>query len=113
MYVDDTERLRHMLKAALQSQEFIKNKNRDDLDSNPMLLQALVRDIEIIGEAANYVTDEFKSKHPEIPWIRIIGMRNRLIHGYFYVDLNIVWDTVMTDIPALINQVKELCGEKI
>ncbi len=101
MYVDDQQRIRHMLDAALNATEFITDKSRNDLNKNPMLLFALVKTLEIIGEAARGISDEFKENHPEIPWIDIIGMRNRLIHGYFDIDLDIVWNTVKSDVPAL------------
>ena len=108
MYVDDMERLQHMLDASRQSHEFIKGKNRVDLDTDPMLHHALVRVIEIIGEAANHITDNFKVKFHEIEWVDIIGMRNRLIHGYFDIDLDILWDTVTNYIPVLTHQLEKI-----
>ena len=108
MYVDDMERLQHMLDASRQSQEFVKGKKRVDLDNDPMLHHALVRLIEIIGEAASHITDKFKLKFHEIEWVDIIGMRNRLIHGYFDIDLDIVWDTVTNYIPVLIYQLEKI-----
>ena len=101
MYVDDQQRIRHMLDAALNAIEFITGKSRNDLNSDLMLLFALVKTLEIIGEAARGISDEFKKNHHEIPWIDIIAMRNRLIHGYFDVDIDIVWNTVKNDVPVL------------
>jgi uncharacterized protein with HEPN domain len=63
---------------------------------------AIIKSIEIIGEAASKVTDTFKTKNSNIPWNDIINMRNRLIHAYFDVNLDIVWQTVKTDLPDLI-----------
>lgn len=77
-----------------------------------MLSLALIREIEVIGEAASRVSDEIKNSHSEIPWGAIIGTRNRLIHGYFDVDLDIVWATVKTDLPALGKQLKPLLKRK-
>ena len=108
MYVDDQERLKHMLDAARQAQEFIRNRNRDDLDRDPILLHALVRVLEIVGEAARGISDGFKKNHNEIAWIDIIAMRNRLIHGYFYINLDIVWNTVKFDVPVLIEQLESI-----
>ena len=108
MYNDDDIRLKHMLDAAQKAREFIDGKQRSDLNNNDILLFALVHAIELIGEAANHISDHYKSEHPEILWNRIITMRNRLIHGYFKVDLDIVWDTVTSDIPILIEQLKKI-----
>ncbi len=112
MYVDDNERLRHMLDAAMQAHEFVSTKHRNDIDSDPMLLFALLKALEIIGEAARGISNEFKETYPEIPWIEIIGMRNRLIHGYFDIEHDVVWDTVINDIPILIDQLKKLCDDE-
>jgi len=64
--------------------------------------------IEIIGEAARHVSDELKSKNPEIAWIDIVGMRNRLVHGYFSVDYDVVWDTATLYVPELLVQLKKI-----
>ncbi len=108
MYRDDRSRLMDMLDAARLACEFVHDKKRSDLDIDPMLMHALVNVIEIIGEAGNNISDEFKSEYPEIPWIDIVDMRNRLIHGYFKINLNIVWDTVTNDIPVLIEQIEKI-----
>ena len=108
MFIDDSARLKHMLTAALKVQKFIKGRKLEDLDKDDMFLYALVRSIELIGEAANHISDDFKSKHPEILWNRIITMRNRLIHGYFKIDFDIVWDTVTTDISLLIEKLEKI-----
>jgi uncharacterized protein with HEPN domain len=63
---------------------------------------ALVKCVEIIGEAAAHLTPQFQNEHPEIPWPAIIGMRNRLIHGYFEIDMDRLWDTVTKNIPELL-----------
>ncbi len=76
-----------------------------------MLLFAIVRAIEVIGEAASKVTDETKATSPGIPWISIIGMRNRLIHGYFDIDSDVVWKTVTEEIPELHRSLKLLLGK--
>jgi uncharacterized protein with HEPN domain len=99
---DDQLRLRHMLDAANEAISFACGKSRCDLDSDRMLTLALVKSIEIIGEAAARVTADGRAESPEIPWQDIIGMRNRLIHAYFAIDLDRVWDTVSDDLPPLI-----------
>jgi uncharacterized protein with HEPN domain len=101
MLKDDEVRIQHMLDAVLEVIEFTHNKVRSDLDSDRKLKHALVRLLEIIGEAAVGMSENAMSRHPDIPWKEMIGMRNRLIHGYFDVDLDIVWQTVTEDIPPL------------
>jgi uncharacterized protein with HEPN domain len=101
---EDAVRLKHMLDAAGKAVEFAKDKSRGDLDKDEKLALALVRLIEILGEAANGLSEAFKEKHPDIPWRAIIGTRNRLIHGYFDVDLDIVWNIVTRDLPSLVKK---------
>jgi uncharacterized protein with HEPN domain len=74
---------------------------RGDLDYDRMLELVLSRLLEIVGEAATRVPEEVRAAHPEVPWRDIIGMRNRLIHGYDAVDLDILWQIVALDLPAL------------
>jgi len=77
-----------------------------------MLELALVRLIEIIGEAAGRVSQEGQNKHSSIPWFQIIGMRNRLIHGYDQVDLNLLWDTIEIDLPPLISKLENILDQE-
>ena len=88
--IDDLTRLRHIRDSAQEALSFVKNRTREDLDNDRMLSLALVRLIEIIGEAANNVSESNQAKYAKIPWRQIIGMRNRIIHAYFEVDLEIV-----------------------
>ncbi|MBI3752870.1 MAG: DUF86 domain-containing protein [Deltaproteobacteria bacterium] len=108
MQKDDIIRLQHMLDAGREAISFIANKVRNDLDNNRMLVLSLVKDIEIIGEAANKVATEVRDKYANIPWEDIIGMRHHLIHGYFDVDIDIVWDTATKDIPPLIAELEKI-----
>lgn len=98
---DDLVRINHMMDAAHEILDYISDKTKEDLHRNRMLSLSVVRLLEIIGEAANRVTPGFQKKYPKVPWRSIIGTRNRLIHGYYDVDLDIVWETVTTDIPRL------------
>ncbi|MBM4348393.1 MAG: DUF86 domain-containing protein [Deltaproteobacteria bacterium] len=102
MYKDDLTRLRHMLDSAKEAMSFIRGKKRRDLDTDRMLVLSLVKSIEIMGEAASKVTKESRDSHSEVPWLNIIGMRNRLIHAYFDIDLDRVWDTITDDLPPVI-----------
>ena len=105
---DDLIRLRHMLDAANEARSFAAGKTRDDLNTNRMLVLSLLKDIEVLGEAASKVSAEARSATPEIPWQDIVHMRNRLIHGYFEIDLDIVWDTVCNDLPPLIEKLDRI-----
>lgn len=102
MRKDDEIRLRHMKDAAQEALSFSCDRSRSDLDSDRMLEHSLVRCIEIIGEAASQVTKETQRQLPNIPWPSMVAMRNRLIHAYFDIDLDRVWDTVTDDLPPLI-----------
>ena len=90
-----------MRDASAEALSFIKGKTRDGLDSDRQLTLALIKSIEIIGEAATRISDEMKSAESGIPWADIVGMRNRLIHAYFDIDLDILWETVENELPAL------------
>ena len=91
-----------MLEAANAIIAFSADCDRDELtETNPVFF-AVIKLIEIIGEAANGISDELRNDHPEIPWRDIVAARNRLIHGYFSIDRDIVWHTITTDIPPLI-----------
>ena len=102
MRKDDEIRLRHMLDAAREARSFTQGQTRKDLDLSRMLVLALVKDIEIVGEAATRVSEDIQRAHFEIPWSDIIGMRHRLIHAYFEINLDVIWETVVTDLPPLI-----------
>lgn len=108
MYKDDSTRIMHMIDSANEALTFIKGKERKDLDKNRMLVLSLVKSIEIIGEAASKISEEFKSKYPDIPWRDIVGMRNRLIHVYFDIDYDIVWKTVNDELPLLIQELSKV-----
>src|SRR2546430_1551903 len=105
MSPDDRTRLRHMVDAMAAAERFIQARSRADLDNDQMLVFALVRSIEIVGEAASRMTASGRAELPAVPWSGIIGMRNRLIHGYFDVDLDILWNTVTGSLPALQAQI--------
>lgn len=109
---DDFIRLRHMLDAAKEALSFAKDKSTKDLYANRMLALSIVKSIEIIGEAASTVTKDFRDKHNEIPWANIVAMRNRLIHVYFDIDLNRVWDTLTDDLPPLIVALEKVLSQQ-
>ncbi len=106
MSKDDVIRLRHMLDAAREAVSFARGRTRNDLNTDRQLVLSLVKDIEIVGEAASKITEPTQMETPQIPWQEIIAMRNRLVHGYFDINLNIVWQTVQKDLPTLISQLE-------
>ena len=99
---NDAIRLRHMLDAAHKARGFAQGHHRSDLESDEMLALALVRLLEIFGEAAARVSTLIQNQLPAIPWREISGTRNHLIHGYFNVDLDIVWSIIQHDLPPCI-----------
>lgn len=101
MRKDDRVRLQHMLDAANEALSFIQARVRSDLDNDRMLVLSLIRELEIIGEAASKVSPETRAQNSTVPWQDISGMRNRLIHAYFDVNLDVVWTTVTKDLPFL------------
>lgn len=98
----------HAIDAAEKAVDISEKLERCDLDLNEIYALALVRLLEIIGEAANLVSKEFKAEYQDVPWSHMISMRNRLIHGYFDINNDIVWDTIKSDIPPLIKILKEV-----
>ncbi|MBW4526568.1 MAG: DUF86 domain-containing protein [Phormidium tanganyikae FI6-MK23] len=104
--IDDVTRLRHRLDAATEACEMISGKTRNSLDTDRTLSLALVKLTEIVGEAAANVSKEKQNELSQVPWRDVISMRNRLIHAYFDVDLDIVWQTVTEDLPLLVEALR-------
>ncbi len=111
MYKDDEVRLRHILDAAREAVGFIEGKDRENLETDRKLNLSLVRLLEIIGEAAKGIRNDFRREHPELAWKSMIGMRDRLIHGYFDINLEIIWKTVKNDLPPLIDKIEKILPE--
>jgi uncharacterized protein with HEPN domain len=100
-----------MLDAACKAIAFTQGRTRTDLDHDEILALALVRLVEILGEAAKNVTQATKDQFPNIPWRQMAGTRDRLIHAYFEVNLDIIWDIVTTDLPPLLEILQMYLGE--
>ena len=101
-------RLRHMLDHAREAVAMASGRSRDDLDNDRKLNLALVRLLEIVGEAASRTPADERSQYPQIPWGEIVGLRNRLIHGYDSVDFDILWQVIHHDLPPLIAALEQI-----
>ena len=110
---NDRIRLQHMLDASLKAISFIEGKTDADLLDDDLLVFALVKAIEIVGEAATKVSKEYQANHPEISWSAMINMRNRLVHAYFDINKKILWQTLKQDLPELIFVLEQLLNEKL
>jgi len=111
MRPDDRNRILHMIEAAEAVLEFTAGRTAPDLDNDRMLLFALLRAIEVLGEAASKISPETRAASGTVPWKQIIATRNRLIHGYFDIDRGIVWKTATEEIPSLLIQLRPLAGK--
>ncbi len=102
-----------MRDAAAQAIAFAQGRSRGDLDTDLMLSLAIVRLLEILGEAAKHLAPGLKEAHPEIPWRPITGTRDRLIHGYFDVDHDIVWAILQDELPPLVPALDAILAESV
>ena len=105
--LDDTARLRHMLIAARKARDFAAGRKHKDLESDELLAHGFVRLLEIVGEAASRISPQRRKELRDIPWPLITGMRNRLVHGYDTVDLDVLWKTIEHDLPPLIEALEK------
>ena len=104
--------LRHMLDHAQEAVALTQGRSRADLDNDRLLELALVRLLEILGEAASRVPREDCARYPEIPWPQIVSLRNRLIHGYDAVDMDILWQIIEHDLPPLVAALESILGQE-
>lgn len=104
--------IEHIIDSIEKIEMFMKGISKENFQKNIQLQDALVRRIEIIGEAAKNLPKNFKDNHLDVPWIKMAGMRDKLTHHYFGVDLEIIWKTVNEDIPQLKNYMREILGKE-
>ena len=102
LYIDD------MIKSLEKIERYIKGLSFDKARQDTKTIDAVVRNLEIIGEAASRIPKEIKDKYPELPWKEMVGMRNKVIHEYFGVDVTILWKTVKEDLPPLKKEIKKI-----
>jgi uncharacterized protein with HEPN domain len=105
---DDNVYLHHIMDAIELIEDYTREMSENEFLTNSMAHDAVVRQIEIIGEAARNISDEFQGKYPELPWAKMVGIRNKITHEYFNVNYAIVWDTVKDDLPSLKKSIKKI-----
>lgn len=105
-------RLQHMLDYAREARELVRGRSRHDLDTDRSLNLALGRLLEIVGEAAAHVPAEERERWPAIPGADIVGLRNRLIHGYYEVDFDVLWAILQEDLPGLITELGRITSQR-
>ena len=101
----DQIRLRHILEAIKRIKRYSEGKSFTDFVNDDMMYYAVVKNIEIIGEASNLLTEKFKANHPQTPWKMVTCMRYYIVHEYFQVDNTVIWDVVTHDLPEVENQI--------
>lgn len=104
----DVVYLHHILDAINQIESYTTDLSYEEFFENRLVQDGVVRQLEIIGEACRNLSEDLRSRHPDLPWTQIIGLRNRLIQAYFDINLGIVWDIVRADIPPLKIRVQEI-----
>ena len=108
MQPDDEVRIRHLIDAASTAAQFVEDRDRADLDTDEMLRLALTKLVEIVGEAAKQVTPSGRAELPDVPWSAAARTRDRLVHHYFDIDLDVLWQTVTEDLPELLARLPDL-----
>lgn len=106
--MNDETYISHIAEAIEKIEGYVGELTYEQFLKDNKTLDAVIRQLEIIGEVANNISEEFQNAHPELPWSKIISMRNRLIHEYFGVNEEIVWDTIEKKLPVLKKQIEEL-----
>ena len=108
MKKDDTVYLRHILDAIEQIEDYLKGVSFEQFFQRRLLQDGVVRRLEVIGEASRNLSHELRQRNPKVPWSQIIGLRNRIVHAYFNVNLQIVWEIVQNDLVPLKQQVERI-----
>lgn len=108
---DDQIRLQHLVEAATKAVHYLDGRSRQDLEDDELLRLALTKLVEIVGEAAKQVSEPTRSAHPMVPWTAAARMRDRLVHHYFDINLDVLWTTVTEDLPSLLEVLPPLPGD--
>ncbi|MBM3129256.1 MAG: DUF86 domain-containing protein [Chloroflexi bacterium] len=112
MKKDDIGLLRDILDAIMRIEYHLRGMNENRFAKNWTRQDAVIHQIQVIGEVARNISDDFQEQHPEIPWPKMIGMRNKIVHDYGNVDIQLAWDTAKNDIPQLKQIIVQLVGEQ-
>lgn len=104
----DSIRLKHILEAIEEIENYLTARKFEEFIENSMMRFACIKQMEIIGEASNHITDELKSQFSSIEWSQIVGMRNIFVHEYFGIDAKLVWEIIKSDIPELKVRIKQI-----
>ncbi len=104
-------RIEDILDAVAKIQTFVEGQSREAFCQDAKTVKAVMADLAVIGEAAGHIPEDVISAHPEVPWMLMKAMRNRIVHVYFDVDPNIVWDTLQQDLPVLVKALRKLLDE--
>lgn len=108
---DDAVYVEHMLESIERIESYTEDVDERAFKRSPLIQDAVIRHLEVVGEAATRVSDDAQDRYDDIPWRDITGMRNKLIHGYFGVDVDVVWETVVEDLPPLKAQLERIRDE--
>lgn len=108
MKKDDRVYLQHVVEAIGRIQDYLTEVSKEQFLQTSLLQDAVIRRLEIIGEASRNLSEEFRNRYPQVPWAHIVGLRNRIVHEYFGVDLEIVWEIVQYDLPLLKEQIENI-----
>lgn len=108
---DDSVYIRHILDSIERVEKYIKDVDEDEFARNTLIQDAVIRQLAIIGEAGKRISQALRKRHKDVPWKDVVGMRDKLIHDYFGVDLQAVWDTATMDVPELKKEVKKILKE--
>ena len=111
MKKDDSVYLKHILDAISLIDEYVHGVSLEQFEQTNLIQDGVIRELEIIGEASRNLSNDLCQSHPETPWKQIIGLRNRVIHAYFEIDLLAVWEIVIEDLPTLKEQVEQILEE--
>lgn len=109
--IGDKVRVQHIFDAICEIENYVVDCDIESFSSNSMMRFACIKQLEIIGEAANHITDDIQLKYSSIEWKQIIGLRNIFVHEYFGIDSNIVWDIISNDLPSLKLKIIDLLGD--
>jgi uncharacterized protein with HEPN domain len=105
---DDSIYVEHILECIERILKYTDGISKDKFSKDEMIQDAVIRNIEIIGEASKKISQNFRKSNSHVPWKEIAGMRDKLIHDYLGVDIEVIWRTIKTDIPTLNTQLKEI-----